>query len=128
MSARLILHIVLTLVLFSLGWWLYKSIGNSGSLGSVGVATYWFAMLVYILFSWLFYWMVHRLKVRYWLIMQILAFLISAISTSALLYVSKEHQKQIEDKAMQEQKDEEALISIPEKDDVSTLGSEESQE
>ncbi|MFK7815126.1 MAG: hypothetical protein AB8B92_02220 [Gammaproteobacteria bacterium] len=128
MSARLILHIILSLVLFTVGWWLYMSIGNSGALDSIGVATYWFAMLVYMFFSWLFYWVVHRLRLRVWVIMQILAILISAVSTGVLLYVSREHQKQVEEKAIQEQLEEEVLGSGAEQDSGAAIGSEKGVE
>jgi thiol:disulfide interchange protein len=113
MSARLILHIILTLILFALGWWLYLRIGDAGAFGSVEVAKYWFAILVYVFFSWIFYWIVHRLRLRAWFIMQFLAILIAAISTSALLYISREHQEKIEQKAMQQQED---LNSIAEQE------------
>lgn len=124
MSARLILHVILTLVLFVVGWWLYMSIGNAGALDSIGVATYWFAMLIYIFFSWLFYWIVHRLRLRVWIIMQVLAILITAVSTGALLYISREHQKQVEEKTIQEQQDEEALGSGAEQDSAAAIDSE----
>lgn len=123
MSARLILHIILTLVLFAVGWWLYASMDNVGALDSVGVATYWFAMLVFILSSWLFYWIVHRLRMRFWIIMQILAIVISAVSTSALLYASREYQKQIEEEVIQEQKDEDAFNSDAEHDTARVIES-----
>lgn len=124
MSARLILHIILTIVLFAIGWWLYMSIGHSGALDSVGVAMYWFAMLVYVFFSWIFYWIVHRLRLRVWVIMQILAILISAVSIGALLYVSREHQKQVEEKVIQDQRDEEVLSSDTDQDSASAIESE----
>ncbi len=111
MSARLILHIILTLVLFSVGGWLYMSIGNVGALSSVGVATYWFVVLVYVLLSWIFYWIVHRLRLRYWIIMQILAIVLAAIATASLLYVSREYQQKIEEDAIEELNGEEALGS-----------------
>ncbi len=92
MPARFILHIIVTIILLSIGWWLYMSIGE-GSYDSMTVATYWFAALVFILFSWLFYWFVHRLKTKAWVIALVLSAVITAIATSALLFYS---QKSIE--------------------------------
>lgn len=113
MSARLILHFIVTIVLFAIGWWLYVRLEDSSfdAIDSVSVATYWFAALVYILFSWLFYWFVHRLKLRAWVVAQIFAVLIAAIATGALLYVSREHQQQLEEKALLEEQQAETLNS-----------------
>jgi hypothetical protein len=76
---------------------------TADAINSVNVATYWFAILVYIFFSWLFYWFVHRLKLKAWVIAQIFAIMIAAGATGSLLFISKEHQKQLEDKAMLEE-------------------------
>lgn len=99
MPVRLILHVIITLVLLAIGWWLYMCLGNRcyGEIDSVSVATYWFAVLVYVLFSWLFYWMVHRLKFKNWAIAQILAVVIATISTSSIMFLSRKHQKQFEE-------------------------------
>ena len=111
MSARLILHITFTLVLFAVGWWLYRSLGDNSqaAMSSVGVATYWFVVLVYVLFSWLFYWIVHRFKLRAWVIAQIFAVVIAAVSTGSLLFISQQHQRQLESDAKQQEKSEESL-------------------
>jgi len=113
MSARLILHATFTLVLFAAGWWLYMRLedNSAAAMGSVGVATYWFAVLVYVLISWLFYWIVHRLKLKAWVIAQIFAVVIAAVSTGSLLFVSHEHQKQLQAEAIQQEESEEALNS-----------------
>ncbi len=125
MSARLILHIVLTIVLLAVGLWLYMSISNSNVLGAIGVATFWFAMLIYVFFSWLFYWIVHRFKLRVWVVMQILAVMITAVSTIALLYISREHQQQIDEQAMQDQKEDQALNSEGGQDSDSVTGADD---
>lgn len=111
MSARLILHIVTTLVLLAVGCWLYMRMEENAydSIDSVNVAIYWFVSLVYVLFSWVFYWLVHRLKLKAWVIAQILALIIAAGATAVLLYVSREHQQQLEQKTMQQ--DEKAASS-----------------
>ncbi len=113
MSARLILHLTLTLILFAFGWWLYMRLEDNSStaIDSVGVATYWFAVLVYVLFSWLFYWIVHRLKLKAWGVAQIFAVVIAAVSTSSLLFVSHEHQMQLEAEALQKEESKDALSS-----------------
>ncbi len=113
MSARLILHIIVTIVLFTIGWWLYVRLEDSSfdAIDSVSVATYWFAALVYILISWLFYWFVHRLKLKAWVVAQIIALVITAFATGALLYVSREHQRQLEEKALLEKQQAETLNS-----------------
>jgi Ca2+/Na+ antiporter len=105
MSARLILHFIVTIVLFAIGWWLYVRLEDRSydAIDSVSVATYWFAALVYILFSWLFYWFVHRLKLKAWMVAQIIAVVIAVFATGALLYVSREHQQQLEEKALLEE-------------------------
>ena len=124
MSARLILHIVTTLVLLAVGCWLYMRMEENAydSIDSVNVAIYWFVSLVYVLFSWIFYWLVHRLKLKAWVIAQILAIIIAAGATAALLYVSREHQQQLEQKTMLQ--DEEAAASQQESTQVSEDGSE----
>ena len=107
MSARLILHLVTTLVLFAVGCWLYMRMQEStyDSIDSTNVAIYWFASLVFIFFSWLFYWFVHRLKLKAWLVAQILAITLAAVATLSLLYISREHQQQLEEKILQQKKD-----------------------
>ena len=104
MPARFILHIIITLVLFAIGWWIYMHMNDdSYDIDSVTVATYWFAILVFILFSWLFYWFVHRLKTRAWVIALILALVIALAATIALLYFSREHQQQLEEEAFKQE-------------------------
>ena len=101
MSPRLILHIILTLLLLAIGWWLYTQlVGNHSNLNSLIVATYWFAALVFIFFSWLFYWFVHRLGTTAWMIAILTALGISMISTISLLYVSRENQRKLEEESM----------------------------
>ncbi len=114
MPARFIIHSIVTLVLFVTGWWLYMRLNGSSkdAISSVSVATYWFAILVYVLFSWLFYWLASNLKLRAWMIMQIIAIAIAAVSTESLLYISREHQKQLEEKAILGEQGEKS--SIPE--------------
>lgn len=111
MSARPILHIIVTIVLFAIGLWLYVRVKDSSfdAIDSVSLATYWFAALIYILFSWLLYWFVHRLKLKAWVAAQIIAVFIAAFATGALLYISREHQQQLEEKAFQEQQLKETL-------------------
>ena len=107
MSARLILHIVTTLVLLAIGCWLYMRMQENtyDSIDSTNVAIFWFASLVYIFFSWIFYWIAHRLKLKAWLIAQILALILAAVSTLTLLYVSRDHQQQLEEKTIQQEQD-----------------------
>lgn len=106
MPARFILHIIITLVLFAIGWWVYMHMNdNRYAIDSVTVATYWFATLVFILFSWLFYWFVHRLKTRAWVIALILAVVIALAATIVLLYYSREHQQQLEEEAFKQEQD-----------------------
>jgi thiol:disulfide interchange protein len=103
MSARLILHIITTIVLLAVGCWLYMRMQENAydSIDENNVAIYWFASLVYIFFSWIFYWIVHRLKLKAWVIAQILALVFAAVATVSLLYISREYQQQLEEKAMQ---------------------------
>jgi len=86
MSARLILHIITTLILFAIGWWMYMRMEENtyDSISSVNVATYWFASLV---------------------IAQILALIIAAVATTSLLYVSRDHQQKLEEKAIQQEQE-----------------------
>ncbi len=101
MAPRFILHIILTLLLFSIGWWLYmRLVGTNSSVNSITVATYWFAALVFIFFSWIFYWFVHRLSSTAWMIALLAALAIAIISTLILLYISQENQKKLEEESM----------------------------
>lgn len=109
MPARFILHIILTLVLLAMGWWLYMQLGD-GEYASMSVATYWFTVLVFILLSWLFYWFVHRLKTKAWIIALTIAGVLTAVSTTTLLFLSKQNQKMLEEAALaQEQADSEKV-------------------
>jgi len=110
MSARLILHIITTLILLALGWWLYIRMGDSASdsIDSISVATYWFATLVFILFSWMFYWFVHRLKLKAWIISIILAIIIAVVSTIVLIKVAENNQRKLEDAEMQKQSEQDS--------------------
>jgi len=83
---------------------------NDAAIESVNVAIFWFAALVYIFFSWIFYWIVHRLKLKAWLIAQVLALIIAAVATLSLLYVSRDHQQRLEQKAMQQEQDSEKPV------------------
>ena len=115
MSARLVLHIITTLILFALGWWLYIRMGDSATdaIDSITVATYWFASLVFILFSWIFYWFVHRLRLKAWLIAIAAAVIIAAISTVVLIKYADNNQRKLEEAEMQRQSGQEngAVVS-----------------
>jgi len=130
MSARLILHVITTLVLFAIGWWLYMRMEENSydAIDSVNVAVFWFASLVYIFFSWIFYWIVHRLKLKAWVIAQILAIIIAAVSTVTLLYVSREHQQELEQKALQQDQDAEASSEEEQVIEQSEMNSEDKLE
>ncbi len=122
MPARFILHVVITIVLLTIGWWLYMRLDDSGyNVDSITVATYWFTILVFILFSWLFYWFVHKLKTKAWVIAQVLAVAIAAVSIISLLYISQEHQKLLEEEAIKKEQ-------IPEADAQTEQSSESSNE
>ena len=100
MPPRFILHIILTLLLLAIGWWLYMQVvGNTANFSSIIVATYWFTALVFIFFSWLFYWFVHRLSSTAWMIAFLVALAIAMISTISLLYISRENQKKLEEES-----------------------------
>lgn len=105
MSARLILHIITTLILFALGWWLYIRIGESASdaIDATNVAIYWFASLVFIFFSWIFYWFVHRLKLKAWIISLLLAAIIAIVSTVVLVKIADNNQRKLENAEVQQQ-------------------------
>ncbi len=103
MPARFILHSILTLVLLAFGWWLYMQLGK-GSYEAMSVATYWFTALVFILLSWLFYWFVHRLKTKAWIIALIIAGLLTGVATTTLLLLSEQNQKLQEETAMAQEK------------------------
>jgi len=127
MSARLILHIITTLILFALGWWLYIRMADSASdaIDSSSIAMYWFASLVFILFSWIFYWFVHRLKLKAWIISLILAAIIAAVSTVALVTVAEDNQRKLEEAEMQ-QSEQQSGVLIPE--DAQELETEQESE
>ena len=106
MAPRFILHIILTLLLLSIGWWLYTQLtGGHSNLDSITVAAYWFAALVFIFFSWLFYWFVHRLSTTAWMIALIVSLVVTVISTLSLLYISRENQKKLVEEAIQQEQE-----------------------
>ena len=73
---------------------------GEGSYEAMSVATYWFTALVFILLSWLFYWFVHRLKTKAWIIALIVAGVLTAVATSTLLFLSEQNQMLQEEAAM----------------------------
>ncbi len=96
MSLRFVLHISLCVLLAIAGWWLYQqlSVNSNYSVSSIQVASYWFGILIFILFSWIFYWILHRRSVKAWVIALIIAALIAVVSTAALLIISQDHEQQ----------------------------------
>jgi len=116
MSARLVLHIISTLVLFALGCWLYIRMGDDANdaIDATNVAIYWFSVLVFILFSWIFYWFVHRLKLKAWIIALIIAVIIAAASIVVLLKVADDNQRKLEEVEMQQ----EAIPEVAEDEQV----------
>ena len=96
MSLRFIVHLGLCVGLVLIGGWLYLQLSetSSYSVSSIQVASYWFALLVFILFSWFFYWIIHKRSGQAWMIALMIALLIAAISTGTLLFISHEHEAQ----------------------------------
>lgn len=96
MSLRFILHIAVCLLLAAAGWWLFTQLDETGhsSITSIQVAGYWFGILVFILFSWFFYWILNRRSTKAWFIAQGIAVVIAISSTVALLLISHIHEQQ----------------------------------
>ncbi len=60
-------------------------------MNSIPVASYWFGFLIFVLFSWLFYWPLHKFSAKSWLI----ALLIAVTSTAAMLFIAREYENKI---------------------------------
>ena len=114
MSQRSVLHIILCVFLAGVGWWLYLQLSENeiNSITSMSVASYWFGLLIFLFISWIFYWILHRRSTKAWLIALFIAFVISVVSTIALLIISHEHEakRQAEEDALNQEQDSEDLL------------------
>ena len=116
MSQRFVLHIILCIFLAGIGWWLYLQLSENeiNSITSMSVASYWFGLLIFLFISWIFYWILHRRSTKAWLIALFIAFVISVVSTIALLIISHEHEQQRQEALEQSEELEEQ--EVPELD------------
>lgn len=103
MTLRFTLHLLICALLATFGYWLYMqlSINEYDFINSISVASYWFGFLIFLLLSWLLYWILHRRSAKAWAIAQFLSVLIAIISTVALLVISHDHEdrRQAEEEA-----------------------------
>ncbi len=114
MKPRFILHMLLSASLISLGLWLYMQMQTSSHeyIDSIFVASYWFTFLIFLLFSWFFYWVLHKRSTTAWLISLVLAVAIAIAGIIALRIVSKQYQQEIEkaEEVIQQQNIEQSQI------------------
>ena len=112
MSLRFTLHFLICVLFAALGWWLFLQLrdNTSASITSIHVAGYWFGFLVFILFSWFFYWILHRRSTKAWFISLMIAGFIAVISTGAMVIVSHDHEQQRQAKQEVLNKDQETEI------------------
>ena len=94
MTLRFTLHLLICVLLATFGYWLYTQLNISEYkfINSISVASYWFGFLVFLLFSWLLYWILHRRSLKAWAIAQFISVLIAVISTVALVVISHDHE------------------------------------
>ena len=94
MSLRFTLHLFICVLLATFGYWLYTQLNISEYkfINSISVASYWFGFLVFLLFSWLLYWILHSRSLKAWAIAQFISVLIAVISIVALLVISHDHE------------------------------------
>ena len=97
MHQRFILQVILCVFLAGLGYWFYWQLDVSGSdsLNSIPVASYWFGFLIFVLFSWLFYWPLHKFSAKSWLIALLIALIIAVTSTAAMLFIARGYENKI---------------------------------
>jgi len=98
MKPRFIFHMLLSASLASFGLWLYMQMQHSGNayIDSILVASYWFTFLIFLFFSWFFYWVLHKRSTKAWLIALVLAALIAIAGIIALRVVAKQYQLETE--------------------------------
>lgn len=120
MSLRFILHISLCVLLTLVGWWLYLQLSknSSYSVSSIQLASYWLGLLIFILFSWIFYWILHRRSGQAWMISLVIALVIAIVATTALLIISHDHERQRQKALEQSQEQEAPALETLELDDL----------
>ena len=127
MTLRFTLHSILCTFFTGLGWWLYLQLYKDGNglINSISVASYWFGFLIFVLFSWFFYWILHRRSTKSWLIAQLIALLIAIIATLSILFISHQHEnrRKAEKEALLLEQESQSLQS--EEDDINTTLMEE---
>lgn len=94
MTTRFILHVILCIFFAAIGWWLYLQLGKNGYtlITPLSVASYWFGFLIFVFFSWIFYWILHRRSTKSWAIAQLIALLIAITATISMLVISHDHE------------------------------------
>ena len=119
MKPRFIVHMLLSASLASLGLWLFMQMGTTSYayIDSIFVASYWFAFLIFLFFSWFFYWILHKRSTTAWLIALVLAGLIAIAGIVAMRTVSKQYQQEVE-KSEAEAMQQELEPSTSENDDI----------
>ena len=130
MSLRLILHILICVLFAAIGLWLFLQLrdNSTSSITSIHVAAYWFGFLIFVLFSWFFYWILHKRSTKAWLISVILAGFIAIISTGAMVIISHDHEQQRQAKEEALNEDQEADIIEEEIEEELELDDDESVE
>ena len=96
MTTRFILHAILCIFFAAIGWWLYLQLENNGYtlITPLSVASYWFGFLIFVFFSWIFYWILHRRSTKSWAVAQFISLLIAIIATILIVVISHDHESQ----------------------------------
>ena len=119
MSLRFVLHIIVCIFFAGLGGWLYLQLGHdqSGLINSISLACYWFGYLVFLFFSWIFYWVVHKSSATAWIVAQFFALSIAIFATVSIVIISREHEnrRQVEEEAFLQKQESQ---SAPSQDDA----------
>lgn len=94
MTTRFILHVILCIFFAAIGWWLYLQLENNEYtlITPLSVASYWFGFLIFVFFSWIFYWILHRRSTKSWAVAQFISLLIAIIATISMLVISHDHE------------------------------------
>ena len=94
MTTRFIFHVLICLLLAMLGYWFYLQLSTDtyNFINAITVASYWFGYLIFILSSWLFYWILHKRTTKSWIVAQFFSIIIAVISTLSLVIIAHDHE------------------------------------
>ncbi len=96
MTKGFVLHSAVCIPFSGAGGWLFIQLihGEHERIDSVFVATYWFGFLVFVLSSWIFYWILQRRLAKPWIPAQLAALLIAGLVTTSIVWASHLYEPQ----------------------------------